>query len=273
MSRISRQWQHLFGPAAIATCAIVVCASLFSVNVWADDSAEGENKAAPTAEEPTEAKPDDAPSEEAAEETAKTEEHSHEGDENHEADGEKHEAEGHEAGHDAHGGDDHGGGARSPIEWRTDLAIWSFIVFVLMLVILKKYAWGPLNSGLNSRESQIRNDIASAEDARVKAERMLAEHSAKLDQAQDEIREMIAEARRDAEHTKQEILAEAQRESEATKQRVSIEMDRARQAAEKELIDLASSLVANATEHVLNRSLTDDDQSRLIEEALSQLSS
>jgi F-type H+-transporting ATPase subunit b len=152
------------------------------------------------------------------------------------------------------------------------LAIYTFIMFLMLLGILWKFAWGPIAASLDKREENIRKDIDDAEAARVKAEEMLAAHAEKLDQVQDEVREIIAEARRDADHTKQEIITTAQQEAEATKNRAISEIDRARDAALKELFDTMAAQVTNATEHVLGRSLTAEDQQRFIQDALSQFS-
>ena len=84
------------------------------------------------------------------------------------------------------------------------------------------------------------------------------------------MREILDEARRDADHTKQEILAQAQADADAARKRSIDEIERARDAALKDLFDVMTTQVAGATEHVLNRSITGDDQDRLIEEALSQ---
>src|SRR5262249_25882811 len=89
-----------------------------------------------------------------------------------------------------------------PITFEADLAVWSLITFIVFLFVLKKFAWGPLIQGLDKREAGVLDNIAGAEAARIKAEKMLAEHASKLEKVQDEVREIIAEARRDAEHTK-----------------------------------------------------------------------
>ncbi len=157
-------------------------------------------------------------------------------------------------------------------EFKSDLAIYTFIVFLLLLAILWKFAWGPIARGLEQREARIHQDIADAEAARVKAEQMLARHAEKLDTVQDEVREILAEARRDAEHTKQEIVSTAQQEAEGTKQRAVGEIERARDHALQELFDAMATRVADATEHVLGRSLDESDRDRFIEEALSQFS-
>ena len=159
-----------------------------------------------------------------------------------------------------------------PLNAEPDLLVWSIVVFIVFLMVLRRFAWGPLTSGLDKREAMIRQDIADAESARAKAEKMLAEHAEKLDQVQDEVREILAEARRDAEHTKNEIVEAAQNEAEATKNRAIEEIERSRDQALSELFTHMASNVAEATEHVLGRALSDVDQDRLIEEALSEVS-
>lgn len=167
-------------------------------------------------------------------------------------------------------GGEHAEGA--PLGLKTDLAIWSLVVFLVFLFVLKKFAWGPLIAGLDQREARIRQDIDDAEAARVKAEVMLAEHAEKLSGVQEEVREIIAEARRDAEHTRNEIVAAAQQEAQTTRQRGIDDIERASNQALKELFDQVAEQVAAATEHVLERSLSDADHQRLIDEALAQVS-
>jgi len=157
-----------------------------------------------------------------------------------------------------------------PLDPKADLAMWSGITFVLFVMLLGRYAWKPLIAALDKREARIHDDIAGAEAARVKAEQMLEQHAQKLAKVQDEVRAMLAEGRRDAEQAKQEIIGTAQKEAESAKQRALHEISRARDAALKDLFDVMASQVAQATEHVLGRSVTGADQDRLIEEALAQ---
>ena len=163
---------------------------------------------------------------------------------------------------------DHPEGA--PLDFKADLALWTLVVFVVFVLVLKKTAWTPLLEGLDRREDKIRADIEDAEKARRESERMLAEHAAKLEQVQDEVHEILAEARRGAEHTRQELVEAAQQEAEATRQRAIEEIGRARDAALTEMFDRSADIVAVATEQVLGRALSPEDQSRLIDEALSQ---
>lgn len=173
------------------------------------------------------------------------------------------------AGHEqAHGG---GHDKGLPMGWEKDLALFSLITFVVYVIVLKVGAWGPLMNGLDARERGIRQNIADAESNRIKSEALLKDYEQKLAKAQEEVRDILAEARRDSEHTKQEIIATAQKEAEATKQRSIAEIERARDQALSELFDFVSNNVVSATEQVIGRSLTGADQDRLVTDALAQL--
>ena len=160
-----------------------------------------------------------------------------------------------------------------PLSAKPDLAVWSFITFLVFLAVLRKFAWSPLIGALDQREHKMKQALADAESARIKAEAMLADHAKKLEKVQDEVKEILAEARRDAEHTRQDIVATANKEAEATRKRAVEDIDHARDLAMKELFDFVSSNVIGATEHVLGRALSDGDQNRLVQEALNQMGS
>jgi F-type H+-transporting ATPase subunit b len=158
-----------------------------------------------------------------------------------------------------------------PMDWSRDLALFSLVTFVVYVAVLRFGAWGPLRTGLNERERHIRQDIADAEANRIKSEAMIAEREAKLATVQDEVRELLAEARRDAERTKQDIITTAQNESEAMKQRAVAEIERSRDQALAELFDFVSNNVVGATERVIGRSLNQGDHDRLVGQALSEM--
>lgn len=166
----------------------------------------------------------------------------------------------------------HGSGKPElPLNFKADLALWSVVTFLVFLVVLKKMAWGPLQSGLNAREAKIRKDIADAEAHRAKSESLFREYETKLAKAQEEVKGILTEARKDAETAKADIIATAERESTAMRQRAVAEIDRARDQAIGELFDFVSKNVMQATEQIVGRSLTGPDQERLVQEALANL--
>ncbi len=159
-----------------------------------------------------------------------------------------------------------------PIGFKFDLALWSLVVFLIFLFVLKKTAWRPLIEGLDKREAGIRAVIAEAEESRRKSQAALAEYEEKLHAAEQTVAEMVAEAKRDAERTSQDIVAKAQAEVESIRERAKEDIGRAKDAALTEVFSTVNSQVALATEHVLGRALNDGDQERLIQEALSGIS-
>jgi F-type H+-transporting ATPase subunit b len=172
-----------------------------------------------------------------------------------------------EAGDHGHGGEK----ASVPMDFKSDLALWSLVTFVAFFLVLSKVAWGPLQDGLNQREAGIRKEIAEAQASNQKAAALLKEHEAKLAAVQEEVKAILAEARRDADHTKQDIVATAQREAEATRKRAVEDIERAKAAAIGELFDFVSANVVKATEQVLSRSLSGEDQDRLVSQALAEM--
>ena len=155
-----------------------------------------------------------------------------------------------------------------PVTPRADLALWSGIVFLLFLGTLTLLAWKPATKGLDAREDRIRGDLAAAERHRLDSERLMKQHSAEMAKAQDSVKEILAEARRDAEVAKSNILAEADAAAKAREHRAVTEIARAKDQALAELFDTYNDRVAAATETVLGRGLTDADQRRLIDEAV-----
>jgi F-type H+-transporting ATPase subunit b len=160
-----------------------------------------------------------------------------------------------------------------PAKWKPDLVLFSVITFGLFLFVLKKVAWAPIVDGLDNREAKYRAMVEDAEADRDKALKLLADYEAKLKAAQAEVDEIIAEARRDAERTKTDILATAQKDAEATRDRALTDIDRATDLAIANLFDHVRANVVAATEKVLVRSMTADDQQRLVDEALAEVAS
>ncbi len=177
----------------------------------------------------------------------------------------------HAEGHGAHIGEPAVEPGVVPDSWRVDMSVYSLLVFLVLLGLLSKFVWGPIVQGLDAREQSIQNNINAAEQSRIKAEQMLADYKTKLDSVQDEVREIVAEARRDADHTKNEIIATAQKEADLVQKRATDEIERARDRALNELFSTMSAQVTATTEHLLGRAIDSNDRDRLVQEALSQL--
>jgi len=174
--------------------------------------------------------------------------------------------------HSAHLGEDVSAQTKDPSEWKGDLAIFSLIVFLLLFAVLYAKAWPKIGSALEEREAGIRRAIADAEKARLDSAEMLRQHQAKLDAVQEEVKALLADARKSAKQMKNEIVASANTEATNIKNRAVAEINVAKDQALQELFGKMADQVAAATTQAVGRTVTGDDQNRFIREALSQVS-
>lgn len=156
-------------------------------------------------------------------------------------------------------------------EFKTDLAIYTIVVFLLLLAILSKFAWPVVTAALEEREKRIEGNIAAAEAKHEESKRLLAEHEAKLARAADEVRELLEEARRDAEHTKSQIVAEAKKAADQERDRAVRDVDRAADNAMKSLATASANLAVDLAGKVVKQNITPDQQAQLVREAISRL--
>ncbi|MEM8947054.1 MAG: F0F1 ATP synthase subunit B [Planctomycetota bacterium] len=183
-------------------------------------------------------------------------------------------ADGHgDQGHHDLGHGNAGASLESPAEFRTDLAVYTFAVFMLLLAILGKLAWPKIVTALEEREKRIEGSIAEAEAMNAEAKNMLAQHEAKLATAADEVRELLEEARRDAETTKAQIIADAKQAADQERERAVREVDLAADRAMHKLVETSANMAVDWAGKVAKQSITPDRQAEIVREALSNLAS
>jgi F-type H+-transporting ATPase subunit b len=151
------------------------------------------------------------------------------------------------------------------------LMIWTIVCFLITLFVLKRYAFGPIQSMIDERQARIRASIEEADNAREEARKLLEEHRALVAGARSDAEEILSEARRVADSTRDRVREEAeadrQRRLEETHRQVEAETRRALEEIRAEVADLT--LIA-ATK-VTGKALTDADHKRLIEESIKEL--
>ena len=178
---------------------------------------------------------------------------------------------GHGGGHEDLGHGNAGAQLTDASEFKTDLAIYTVVVFLLLLAILDKFAWPVITSALEEREKRIEDNIASAEAQHEEAKLLLAQHEAKLATAADEVRALLEEARRDAEHTKGQILADAKKSADAERDRAVRDVERAADNAMKSLAKTSANLAVDLASKVVRQNVTADQQAQLVRDALGRL--
>jgi F-type H+-transporting ATPase subunit b len=163
------------------------------------------------------------------------------------------------------------GGGSFLVSPNVGLMIWTLIVFTVSLYVLKKAVFPRIQEALDRRQRAIEEAIDAAERTRVEADELLAEYRERLAKAREQAEEIVSRARKAAEAAEAAALsdAKAKREEllEQTKRDIQTETRRAIQEIRNEVADLT----ILATEKVTRKTLTEDDQRRLVEEALSEL--
>lgn len=161
----------------------------------------------------------------------------------------------------------------SPDQFKSDIALYTAVVFLLLLAGLYFLAWGPIMEGLAKRETGISTLIANAEKASADAASKLREYELKLEVAAQEAQNMLAQARKDAEVAGQKIISEAQAEAGRQKAQALAEIETAKRVALSELSSKSTDLAFSLAKRVVGRELRAEDHQQLVAEVLTQFPS
>ena len=165
------------------------------------------------------------------------------------------------------------GAPLSPFAGDVGNALWTIVIFVVVVFVLGKFAWGPVLSLLKQREDFIHKSLSDAKHDRDEAEARLKEYGTRLQSAQAEAVSIIDAARRDAERLGQEMREQARTRAEAmiknAEQQIDQQTTRALQQIRQEAVDLSVSIASK----LLQRNITKEDNDKLIADALKQIES
>ncbi len=149
--------------------------------------------------------------------------------------------------------------------------IWTVAVFVVLLFVLRKWAWGPIVKALQAREDSIKKDIEDARKSRQEAEELLEKYQKQLDDARKESQKLIGEATARAEalhqEKKKEVEAEAHSIIEKAKSEIELERQKAAQELRKEVVEIA----ITAASKVIGQALKAEDHRALIQREIDDL--
>jgi F-type H+-transporting ATPase subunit b len=151
------------------------------------------------------------------------------------------------------------------------LMIWTLAVFLFTMWVLSKLAFPRIQEALDRRAKAIRESIDSAERTRKEADELLAEYRARLKEAREQADEIMARARKAADSSKAQATEEGKSKREellaAARRDIEAETRRSLEQIRKEVADLT----ILTTEKITRKSLTGDDQKKLVEEALAEV--
>jgi F-type H+-transporting ATPase subunit b len=151
------------------------------------------------------------------------------------------------------------------------LMVWTLILFVLSMILLWRLAFPRISEALDKRQRAIEDSIDAAERTRHEADELLSEYRERLGEARKQAEEIVQRARTAAEVHERDATEEAKERREKlmaqTRREIETETKRAIDEIRREVADLT----VMATEKVTRKVLDEDDQRRLVEEALSEL--
>lgn len=153
------------------------------------------------------------------------------------------------------------------------LSIWTIVVFLVVLFVLGKFAWGPLLDAVESREQGIRNAIDEAKEMRREAQQLLDEHKKQLADARRQAQEVVAEGREAGERLRKEVEAGARKEADRMLERARREIERERDMALESIRKDAVDLALAAASRILQERLDQAEDRELVERYLSRVES
>jgi F-type H+-transporting ATPase subunit b len=160
----------------------------------------------------------------------------------------------------------HGGAAPGSRLFSIDagLSLWTVVVFLTVLFVLWKFAFGPILAAVNAREEGINKALEEARDRQEEAEKLLEEHKLQLADARRQAQEILAEGRDAGDRLRKELEGKAREESDAILARARAEIQREKDAAVDELRRESVDLALAAASKLLHQKLDSEQDRKLV---------
>ncbi len=142
---------------------------------------------------------------------------------------------------------------------------WTVLTFILLLLILKKYAWKPMLKMLEDRENKIKVALYQAEHDQKEAARLLEEQRALLEKAHRDSIELMNESRKNAEASRKELIEQARIEADRILERARQEIDLSKDAAIQEIKQYATEIAILAAQKVVGETLSKEQHLKLVD--------
>ena len=149
--------------------------------------------------------------------------------------------------------------------------IWYLIVFALLLVAVKHYAWGPVKDMMEKRRQKVIDDLDQAASDRKKAETLANEREAALKNSRQEATQILSDAKDNAQKTGKQIVSEANDEASQIREKAKADAVQAKADALQEARDQVADLSVTIAEKVIAKNLSAADQKELVDQFIKGL--
>jgi len=163
------------------------------------------------------------------------------------------------------------GGTRTFMKPDTGLMVWTLVIFIVLMLVLSRYAFGPITAAVEAREKALEDAIEGAKRDREAAAKLLQEHQAAIDAARGEAQKIIAEGRAVGEKMRADMIEATRKEQqdmlERARREIESEKDKAIIHLRREAVDLA---LAGASK-VIEQNLESQKNRQLVESYLASI--
>jgi F-type H+-transporting ATPase subunit b len=156
-----------------------------------------------------------------------------------------------------------------PTDW--GLQIWTLVSFVVLLVLLSKFAFKPIAQALDRRSEAIRKSIEEAEKQRTEAKKLMEDYQKQLAEARAEASKIIDEARGLGENVRKEVVEKANAEASALLQRSQEELQRQKEKGVQELKDTVANLAVQIASKIIEKEVNEATHRQLVDNLIKDL--
>lgn len=160
------------------------------------------------------------------------------------------------------------GAAGGGVEWGT--VIVQLVTFIVLLALLKKFAWGPLKEVMDKRERDINKDIDDAEQAKLNAQKLEEQNKQKLKDTQEEVHKILEDAKVQARQQQDQIIQEAQERANGMIETAQSEINSEKERALADINNQVSELSVLIASKVLRKEISEQDQKALVDKYLKE---
>ncbi len=162
-------------------------------------------------------------------------------------------------------------GGGSLIDVNPGVVFWTFVTFIVLLLILKKFAWKPILTALDQRETAIKESLEKAEIAKQEAQKVLDQNQVNLAKAEEESKNIINQSRVYADKLKDQIVQEGKEQAKKIIDEAAAEIDRKKEAAFNELKSQIAEIAVNAAEKILRDNLDKEAQKKIVNKYIGEI--
>lgn len=149
--------------------------------------------------------------------------------------------------------------------------IWYLLVFAILMLLIKHYAWGPVSQMMEKRRQKVINDLDSAAAQRKKAETLANERAAALKNSRQEATKILSDAKSNAQKTSDQIVAAANDSASSIRQKAKADAKQAKADALSAAKDQVADISVAIAEKVISKNLSAEDQKDLVDQFIKGL--